>query len=218
MEINPFSGEAIIPVPENPALRATREARWGPSSVPFSERYAAQMSASNTDYAVPPPAPPARDVDVEGEAAEPSNEDLWKQVTAASHRETATVRDVPNPLLTAEQSAISSAAAQEGALGAGAAGGQEEGVFMSGAVRMCITEECKDDTATPAASAAVGAGAAAAEAAEDSAVTQIGTAGAPTAAPRGKFMSMLEEARVEVAAQPVVALNTGAALDLEELD
>jgi hypothetical protein len=31
-------------------------------------------------------------------------------------------------------------------------------------------------------------------------------------------MSMLEEARVEVAAQPVVALNTGAALDLEELD
>ena len=74
-EINPFSGERIVPVPESEALRTAREARWGASSVPFSERYAAQISAQQ----------PA--TELEGDLEEPvqaSNEELWREVSAAS--------------------------------------------------------------------------------------------------------------------------------------
>lgn len=77
----------MIPVPESASLREAREARWGPNSVSFSERYEAAISAKN-DAVV---------VELSVEQVEPSNADLWREVAATAHPVEATVRDVPIP-------------------------------------------------------------------------------------------------------------------------
>lgn len=46
-DINIFSGEAIIPVPETESLRLAREERWGTGSVSFSDRVSASVPADN---------------------------------------------------------------------------------------------------------------------------------------------------------------------------
>eukprot|EP01032_Pedospumella_encystans_P007895 gene7895-9412_t len=78
--INPFSGERIIPVPESESVRLAREARWGPNSVPFSERYAAQVGDKSAEDAN----------EISAEEAQQrlesvtSNAELWKDVYSAT--------------------------------------------------------------------------------------------------------------------------------------
>jgi hypothetical protein len=117
----------VIPVPEHPDLRAAREARWGASSVPFSERYAAQISAHNTERVA------AEDALLADALPEPSNADLWKEVTvAASHASAPTV----------------AMAATTVALGS-------DTEAPKGPVKMAITEEGdSDDEQAPAPAAA----------------------------------------------------------------
>ncbi|KAJ1435594.1 hypothetical protein B484DRAFT_446000 [Ochromonadaceae sp. CCMP2298] len=67
-EFNPFSGEAVVHVPESAQLREIREARWGPDSKPFSERSERQQQADAE-----------ADLDLEG-PAHPSNADMWQEV------------------------------------------------------------------------------------------------------------------------------------------
>ena len=105
-EINPFSGEKIIPVPETESLRLAREARWGASSVPFSERYAAQVSATNTG-----------DDDLSAEEAQQridsvtSNAELWKDVYATTS--VASVETTAPGVVPAVKPAAPDAAVQE---------------------------------------------------------------------------------------------------------
>lgn len=110
-DVNPFTGEKIIPVPESEELRIAREARWGASSVPFSVRYEEQLRGAGYQAGQPQKAPqttsaPAQreistesaadnaDVDTSSamrleieevmEVVEESNTDLWKDVYAKS--------------------------------------------------------------------------------------------------------------------------------------
>jgi hypothetical protein len=124
--INPFSGERVIPVPEHPDLRAAREARWGASSVPFSERYAAQISAHNTERVA------AEDVLLANALPEPSNADLWKEVTVAT-------ANAPAPTVAAAATTVSLAASSEA---------------PKAPVKMVITEEGDSDDDQPSAPAA----------------------------------------------------------------
>ena len=46
VEVNPFSGEAIVPVPESDEVRVAREQRWGEGSVPFHQQMQHKATAS----------------------------------------------------------------------------------------------------------------------------------------------------------------------------
>lgn len=50
-DLNPFTGEKIVHVPESEELRLAREARWGASSVPFNVRYEEQLRGSQSEKA-----------------------------------------------------------------------------------------------------------------------------------------------------------------------
>jgi dynein assembly factor 1, axonemal len=82
-EINPFSGERILAVPESQELRAAREARWGPNSVPFDVRMQQQQQQQRSGEVST-----AKEVEDELLAADAaaalpaSNADLWKDVYA----------------------------------------------------------------------------------------------------------------------------------------
>ena len=66
VEVNPFSGEAIVPVPESDEVRLAREQRWGEGSVPFYQQMqnkaeadadAATVETEGTEQVFPPPVP-----------------------------------------------------------------------------------------------------------------------------------------------------------------
>ena len=62
VEINPFSGEAIVPVPESEEVREAREQRWGDGSVPFHQQMQNKAAAADTatggrEQVCPPTAP-----------------------------------------------------------------------------------------------------------------------------------------------------------------
>mmetsp|Transcript_29305 Transcript_29305/g.49352 ORF Transcript_29305/g.49352 Transcript_29305/m.49352 type:complete len:416 (-) Transcript_29305:245-1492(-) len=96
-DINPFSGEQIIPVPESEQLREIREARWGEGSVPFHEKLAAMKLREGKE---------AAGAAVEGEedgddllraqeeaenSGGVSNAQLWKDVISETHQAAAAV-------------------------------------------------------------------------------------------------------------------------------
>lgn len=79
-DINPFSGEEIIPVPETESLTQAREARWGKGSVPFSDRINAPVPTGSST--------------IDSESPEPevvNNKALWDDVYKQKGTETATV-------------------------------------------------------------------------------------------------------------------------------
>lgn len=73
-EVNPFSGEEIINVPESESLRAAREARWGTNAPTFDERIASKQSKMNASNGCD--GEESLGVDKE----EKSNKDLWSEV------------------------------------------------------------------------------------------------------------------------------------------
>jgi hypothetical protein len=110
-----------------------------------------------------------------------TNEQLWREVSAAGAPVEATVRDAPNPLLSTEDSAAPAVEAEE---------------EPSGGVRMVITEENDEEVEEVSEPAESAAGA--------------------VAGGRSKFMSLLDEATAEVAAQAAPA--TASELNMEDLD
>ena len=46
VEVNPFSGESIVPVPESDEVREAREQRWGEGSVPFHQQMQNKAAAA----------------------------------------------------------------------------------------------------------------------------------------------------------------------------
>eukprot|EP01038_Epipyxis_sp_PR26KG_P011817 gene11817-15815_t len=79
VEVNPFSGEAIIPVPESESLRAIREARWGSNNK--------QNNQIELEGFVPP-LPPASDgkntITTTLPPPPPANDNSWKKMNIQS--------------------------------------------------------------------------------------------------------------------------------------
>jgi dynein assembly factor 1 len=56
-DINPFSGEAIVPVPENPILTKMRDERWNAPHIPPEAEDPQVVELAEDEIVMPPPAP-----------------------------------------------------------------------------------------------------------------------------------------------------------------